>query len=132
MPSLHLDQFRFLMLAAIILPTDVVGPLPPSKYLRHLLTCVNKFTQWPAVFSICDITTQTLATTITVGRISCLGMPSAITADRGNQLESYFSEQITSLFGIQRIRTKAHHLQSNRMVRRGHRTAKATPATKLD
>ena len=40
---------------------DIVGPLPPSNFFKHLFTFVDRFIRWPVAISVVDITAETVA-----------------------------------------------------------------------
>ncbi|GBN42702.1 hypothetical protein AVEN_52566-1 [Araneus ventricosus] len=58
---------------------DLVGPLPPSEGFRYCLTCVDRFSKWPEVFPLVDISANTIATTFYSGWISRFGPPLRLT-----------------------------------------------------
>ncbi|XP_072400375.1 uncharacterized protein [Diabrotica undecimpunctata] len=88
---------------------DIVGPLPANQNFRYLLTIIDRFTRWPEVIPISEITTEVVAQKLRERWISRFGVPATITTDRD----------------VQHIKTTAYHPQSNGCIERFHRTLKA-------
>jgi cleavage and polyadenylation specificity factor subunit 1 len=104
---------------------DLVGPLPVSSGYTYCLTAVDRFTRWPEVILITDITADTVARALLTGWISRFGCPQTITTDQGWQFESQLFKSLANMCGIQLSRTTAHHTAANGLVERFHRTLKA-------
>lgn len=103
---------------------DIVGPLPPSKGHRFILTMIDRFTRWPEAVSIEDTTVDTVAKTFFTHWISRFGSPRLITTDQGTQFEAQFFSALASLVGTERYRTTAYHPESNGIIERWHRSLK--------
>jgi hypothetical protein len=88
---------------------DLIGPLPTSAGFTYCLTAVDRFTRWPEVIPIPDITANTVAHALLNGWISRFGCPQTITTDQGRQFESQQFRSLATLCGTQLSRTTAHH-----------------------
>jgi cleavage and polyadenylation specificity factor subunit 1 len=104
---------------------ELVGPLPTSAGYTYCLTAVDRFTRWPEVIPIPDITADTVARALLTGWISRFGCPQTIASEQGHQLESQLSQSLVRMCAIQLSRTNAHHPVENVIVERFHRTQKA-------
>ncbi|XP_064485157.1 uncharacterized protein LOC135397482 [Ornithodoros turicata] len=104
---------------------DLVGPLPPSRGHKYLLTVVDRFSRWLEAIPIPDITAETVARFFVAEWISRYGAPLRITSDRGRQFESRLFHQLSRLFGYTHRKTTAYHPAANGLVERCHRQLKS-------
>lgn len=79
---------------------DLVGPLPPANGCKYLLTCVDRYTSWPEAWPIGNMSTHTVAATLTTQWISRFGVPDVVTTDQGRQFESELFTTLTTNLGI--------------------------------
>lgn len=118
--TFHVPSFRFAHIHI-----DLIGPLPLCQGFRYCLTAVDRFTRWPEVVPIQDITAETVARALLNGWIARFGCPTTIVTDRGSQFESALFKQLAQLVGFQHRRTTAYHPSCNGLVERFHRQLKA-------
>lgn len=104
---------------------DLVGPLPPSAGYKYCLTAIDRYTRWPEVTPIENITAETVAKAFYETWITRFGCPETITTDQGRQFTSQIFKALSELCGAQLRHTTAYHPQANGMVERLHRTLKA-------
>jgi transposase InsO family protein len=86
---------------------------------------VDRFTRWPEVIPITDITADTVARALLTGWISHFGCPQTITMDQGRKFESQLFKSLAKMCGIQLLRMTAHHPVANGLVERFRQTLKA-------
>ncbi|GFU05738.1 retrovirus-related Pol polyprotein from transposon 412 [Trichonephila clavipes] len=70
---------------------DLVGPFPPSDDFIFLLTCIDRFTRWPEVIPVSDISAEAVVKSFIANWISHFGVPAIITTDQGGQFSLVFS-----------------------------------------
>lgn len=104
---------------------DLIGPMPSSREFKYCLTAVDRFTRWPEVQPLQDITAETVAKAFFEMWISRFGCPETVTTDRGRQFTSHLFKALADLCGVQLRHTTAYHPAANGMVERFHRTLKA-------
>lgn len=104
---------------------DIVGPMPESRGYRYLLTMIDRFTRWPEVAPLKEVTAEEVTNAFYSTWISRFGAPVQITTDQGPQFESLLFKSLAHLVGSHKIRTTAYHPEANGLLERWHRSLKA-------
>ena len=87
---------------------DIVGPWPLSQRLTYLLTCIDRFTRWPEVIPLNDISAEYVAQAHISDWIARYGVPTSITTELGRQFESYLFQELSRILGIKRTRRTSY------------------------
>lgn len=111
---------------------DIVGPFPPARGHRYVLTFIDRFSRWVEAVPLRSITAATCAIELVRTWIARFGAPAVITTDRGTQFTSELFRELTHLLGSHHITTTAYHPQSNGMIERFHRVMNDAIACVLD
>ena len=90
---------------------DIVGPLPPSGGFTHLLTMIDRTTNWPEYCLLSDTCSCALGFVSTW--VARFGSPSILTSDRGSQFTLEVWREICNLLGVHQTRTTSYHPESN-------------------
>lgn len=104
---------------------DIVGPFPPSKNHRYLLTVIDRYTRWTEAIPMVEMTAASCAIALIDGWISRFGVPLQITSDQGRQFTSSLFSELCKFLGVKHSMTTSYHPQSNGIIERFHRTLKA-------
>lgn len=103
---------------------DIVGPLPLCRGFRYCFTTVDRFTRWPEVVPMADMTADSVARAL-LSWVARFGCPTDIVTDRGQQFESELFRALGQTIGYKHRRTTAYHPACNGLVERFHRQLKA-------
>ena len=92
--------------------------MPISNGFNHLLTFVDRFSRWPIVIPLANISAESGIDALAQHWIFSYGVPCAITTNRGSQFMSAIWTQLLSAWGIKALTITAYHLEANGMVER--------------
>lgn len=119
-PTCTIKHFRLPRTRLKQVHVDLFGPLPISQGHRCCLTTIDRFTCWPEVMPIPDITAETVTKALIY-----FGCPSDIVTDRGRQFESVLFQYLAKAIGFHHRRIMAHPAY-NGFVELFHRQLKAS------
>ena len=110
---------------------DLVGPLPESRGCKYLLTIVDRFSRWPEVYPLKDISSTTCCSAFINEWLPRFGIPDTVVTDRGAQFVGGAWKDLMSSLGITSFSTTSYHPQCNGLVERMHRQLKGAIRARL-
>ena len=106
---------------------DHVGPFPTTdKGNKYILVIIDRFTRYAEAIAVESITAYDTARLIVEHVICRHGPMEVLTSDRGTGFVGHVVGQIFKILGVNRIRTSAHHPQSNGVIEIFNKTLKTT------
>jgi hypothetical protein len=106
---------------------DHIGPLPTSDNGNvYILTIVDRFTRYAEAVATVDITAEETARLLVEKVVCRYGLPDVLGSDRGPVVVALVLNQVFKLLGVKRVKTAAHHPQSNGVVEVFNKTLKST------
>jgi len=100
---------------------DLIGPLPPARGYRHILTITDRFTKGCFAIAVPDTKSDTIATYFMNQYVSLFGVPRTIVTDNAAYFTSYSWSKFMNFLNVQHKFITAYHSQSNGMVERFNR-----------
>ena len=106
---------------------DHVGPFPTTNNgKKYILVIIDRFTRYAEAIAVDDINAIETAKIIIDYIICRHGVMIILTSDRGSAFTAHIAGEIFKILGIQKIKTTAHHPQSNGVVEIFNKTLKTT------
>lgn len=101
---------------------DIKGPLPiTGQGNRYILVCTDLFTKWVELYPIPDQQAKTIADKL-IDLISRFSIPKEILSDQGANFQSQLLAELTSFFGIRKLRTTPYNPRCNGEVEKFNST----------
>ena len=110
---------------------DIVGPLPPSKGYKYLLTIKCRTTRFVQCVPLVNPTSENIADAFMLHWTSIFGLPTYCTSDQGANLTSGLFKGLQENLGIEVKYSPIYHPQSNGMIERSHQSIKNSLKAKL-
>ena len=103
---------------------DIVGPLPPSKEYKYLLTIKDRATKFLQAIPLIKPTSENIAEAFMLHWASIFGLPSICTSDQGPNLTSGIFNGLKENLGIKVTHSPIYHPQTNGLIERAHQSIK--------
>ena len=117
-------EFKVSSKRLIHLHADVVGPLPPSRGYKYLLTIIDRNSRWVEAFPMTSQTAESCASAL-IQWISRYGLPETLVTDRGANFTSSLWKEISHRLGFELKHTTAYNPECNGIIERFHRSLKS-------
>jgi len=105
---------------------DLVGPYPRTrKGRKYILTAIDAYTRYLTCVALPEKTAINVANALIEGVFFKLGCPRSLLSDLGTDFNNQVLEHLSSVLGIQKLRTTVHRPSANGRCERSHRTISA-------
>ena len=103
---------------------DIVGPLPPSRGYRYILTLKDRSTRFVQGVPLVSPTSESIAEAFMLHWTALFGIPSIVTSDQGPNLTSELFRGLQDQLGIQVDYSPIYYPQANGLIERSHQSLK--------
>lgn len=100
---------------------DVLGPLPASRSVTHVLVIIDRFSRWVELVPLESHSAEVIAAELYNRWICRWGVPAALVTDGGSTLTARVVAEVCALLNITRHVSIAHHAQGHGVVERAIR-----------
>jgi transposase InsO family protein len=102
---------------------DIIGPYPVMpRGNKYLLTFIDHFTKYVEAYPLKDQTAESCARIYATQIVTRHDSGSKLITDQGRAFMSSFFQETCKILGIRTSRTSSYHPQSNRQIKRFHRS----------
>ena len=123
-PSQHIGKFEEPDQRFTHCHLDIVGPLPPSKGFKYILTIKDRSTKFLQCIPLVSPTSEAIADAFMLHWTALFGIPSICTTDQGPNLTSGLFKGLQDQLGIHVTLSPIYHPQTNGLIERAHQTLK--------
>jgi len=103
------------------LAMDSIGPLPPDIYGNTaIIVIIDTFTRYVFLYAAPDMSARSAMRALLLHN-QIFGQPHQIVSDNGTQYCNEIIAELTSIWGVEHLRTVAHSHEENGMVERANK-----------
>ena len=106
------------------LQVDIVGPLPPSRGHKYLLTIIDRTSRWVEALPLTEATAEQCCNAFIHGWAQRFGLPTQLRSDNGNTFVATLWRNVHKAMGIEVACTPPYHPASLGHIERQHKDIK--------
>ena len=113
------------------LQVDIVGPLPPSRSHKYLLSIIDHTSRWVEALPLTEATAEQCCNAFIHGWAQRFGLPTQLRSDNGNTFVATLWRNVHKAMGIDVAYTPPYHPASLGHIERQHKDIKVGLKTAL-
>ena len=113
------------------LQVDIVGPLPPSRSHKYLLSIIDRTSRWVEALPLTEATAEQCCNAFIHGWAQRFGLPTQLRSDNGNTFVATLWRNVHKAMGIDVAYTPPYHPASLGHIERQHKDIKVGLKTAL-